>query len=70
MDAPVPPPLPEYLGFLTPYGQAITDLALATRAFVLERAPGVSVADIRANTEAELVVSENIPEMKIQAAGK
>ena len=36
---PVPPPSPEYLKFLTPYGPAITDLALAVRQLVLEEAP-------------------------------
>ncbi|MBI3471803.1 MAG: DUF1801 domain-containing protein [Candidatus Solibacter usitatus] len=36
----VPPPRPEYLKFLSPYGPGITGLALATRALVLEEAPG------------------------------
>ncbi len=36
----VPEPLPEYLKFLSPYGPQITQLALATRVFVLGHAPG------------------------------
>jgi acetate CoA/acetoacetate CoA-transferase beta subunit len=35
------------------------------RATLMETAPGVSVADVIANTEAELVVSASIPEMAI-----
>ena len=35
----VPPPLPEYLGFLSPFESRITELALATRKLVLEEAP-------------------------------
>ncbi|HEX4593476.1 MAG TPA: DUF1801 domain-containing protein [Bryobacteraceae bacterium] len=35
----VPPPLPEYLGFLAPYDSRIAKLALATRQLVLEEAP-------------------------------
>lgn len=35
----VPPPQPEYLKFLSPYGERITELALATRKLVLEEAP-------------------------------
>jgi hypothetical protein len=39
MAARVPPPTPEYLEFLSPYGPGIVDLALATRELVLEEAP-------------------------------
>jgi hypothetical protein len=35
----VPPPLPEYLGFLAPFESRIAELALATRELVLEEAP-------------------------------
>lgn len=35
----VPPPLPEYLEFLSPYDSRIRELALATRRLVLEEAP-------------------------------
>jgi acetate CoA/acetoacetate CoA-transferase beta subunit len=52
-----------------PVDLVITDLAVIGfangRATLLERAPGVSVADIRANTEAELDVPDNVPEMKL-----
>ena len=40
MKARVPPPLPEYLKFLSAYDPQITELALATRALVLEESPG------------------------------
>ena len=40
MKTRVPPPLPEYLKFLSAYNPQITDLALATRALVLGEAPG------------------------------
>ena len=47
----------------------ITDLAVIGfpngRATLLERAPGVSLADIRSNTEAELDIPDRVPEMKI-----
>lgn len=36
----VPPPKPEYLGFLKPYGPAITELALAVRELVMGEAKG------------------------------
>ena len=36
----IPEPLPEYLGFLSPYAPSIVQLALATRALVLEEAEG------------------------------
>ena len=35
----VPPPLPEYLDFLSPYESRVQELALATRKLVLEEAP-------------------------------
>src|SRR5713226_3081397 len=36
----VPPPLPEYLEFLSPFESRVRELALATRRLVLEEAPG------------------------------
>jgi acetate CoA/acetoacetate CoA-transferase beta subunit len=52
-----------------PVDLVVTDLAViafpAGHATLLERAPGVSLADIRSNTEAELVIGDDIPEMKI-----
>jgi acetate CoA/acetoacetate CoA-transferase beta subunit len=33
------------------------------RAILMETAPGVSVADVKANTEAELVIPAKVPEM-------
>lgn len=39
MKRSVPSPRPEYLKFLSPYGPRITELALATRALVLQEAP-------------------------------
>jgi hypothetical protein len=35
----VPPPNPEHLAFLKPYGPAVTDLVIAARRIVLEEAP-------------------------------
>jgi acetate CoA/acetoacetate CoA-transferase beta subunit len=47
----------------------VTDMAVIGfpngRATLMETAPGVSVADVIANTEAELVVAASIPEMAI-----
>ena len=47
----------------------ITDLAVIGfpngRATLLERAPGVSLANIRSNTEADLDIPDHVPEMKI-----
>ena len=40
MRAAVPPPKPEYLNFLKPYGPAIADLALAVRELVMSEAHG------------------------------
>ncbi len=52
-----------------PVDLVITDLAVIGfpkgRATLLERAPGVSVADIRSNTEAELDIPDAVPEMKL-----
>jgi acetate CoA/acetoacetate CoA-transferase beta subunit len=52
-----------------PVDLVITDLAVIAfangRATLLERAPGVSVEAIRSNTEAELVIPETVPEMKV-----
>ena len=36
------PPDPEYLKLLRPYGEAIQELALATRKLILQEAPGAS----------------------------
>ena len=38
-NATMRPPSSEFLGFLSPYGKSITELALAVRAKVLEEAP-------------------------------
>ena len=47
----------------------VTDLAVigfqASRMTLLETAPGVSVAEVMAATEAELSVPDNVPEMKV-----
>jgi acetate CoA/acetoacetate CoA-transferase beta subunit len=47
----------------------VTDMAVigfpGGKATLLETAPGVSVGEVLAVTEAELVVSDNVPEMKI-----
>ena len=52
-----------------PVDLVITDLAVIGfpngRSTLLERAPGVSLADIKANTECELEGPDNVPEMKI-----
>jgi len=52
-----------------PVDLVITDLAVIAfpdgRATLPERAPGVSVDDIRSNTEADLVVPDTVPEMRI-----
>ena len=46
----------------------VTDMAVIRfddgRAILVERAPGVSTADVLAQTEAELVVPDHVPEMK------
>jgi len=47
----------------------VTDMAVIAfpegRATLLEAAPGVSIGEIMAVTEAELVVPDTIPEMKL-----
>ena len=47
----------------------VTDMAVLRfedgHAILVERAPGVSVADVIAQTEAELVVSDRVPEMAL-----
>ena len=47
----------------------VTDMAVLRfedgRAILVERAPGISVADIVAQTEAELVVPDQVPEMAL-----
>jgi acetate CoA/acetoacetate CoA-transferase beta subunit len=52
-----------------PVDLVITDLAVIAfpdgRATLVERAPGISVDDIRSNTEANLVVPDTVPEMRI-----
>jgi 3-oxoacid CoA-transferase subunit B len=47
----------------------VTDLAVLeirdNAIYLLERAPGVTVAAIQAATEGDLIVSENVPEMQL-----
>jgi acetate CoA/acetoacetate CoA-transferase beta subunit len=47
----------------------VTELAVIVfrdrAATLLETAPGVSVADVRAATEAKLVVPDHVPEMRL-----
>jgi len=47
----------------------VTDMAVIKfddgRAVLVERAPGVSTADVVAQTEAELVVPDHVPEMQL-----
>ena len=47
----------------------VTDMAVIAfldgRATLLETAPSVSIAEVMAVTEAELVIPDNVPEMKI-----
>src|SRR6476620_8103978 len=54
---------------LRPVEMVVTDLAVISfkdaTATLLETAPGVSVQDVLANTEAELVVPEPIPQMSL-----
>src|SRR6266540_4521914 len=42
MRARVPPPHPDYFGFLSPFDPGVRDLALATRKLVLKEAPGAT----------------------------
>jgi acetate CoA/acetoacetate CoA-transferase beta subunit len=44
---------------------SVRAIDLVGRATLMETAPGVSVADVVANTEAELVVPSKVPEMAI-----
>ena len=53
-----------------PVDLVVTDMAVigfpgSGRATLMETAPGVSVADVVANTEAELVIPAKVPEMAI-----
>src|SRR5215472_12648659 len=52
-----------------PVDLVVTELAVIGfpngRATLLERAPAVSLDEIRSNTEAELVIPDNVPEMKV-----
>ena len=52
-----------------PVDLVVTELAVIGfpngRATLLERAPGVSLDEIRSNTEAELVIPDAVPEMKV-----
>ena len=52
-----------------PVDLVVTDMAVigfpGGKATLLETAPGVSVAEVMAVTEAELVIPDNVPEMKI-----
>jgi acetate CoA/acetoacetate CoA-transferase beta subunit len=52
-----------------PVDLVVTDMAVigfpGGRATLMETAPGVSVADVVANTEAELVIPAKVPEMAI-----
>jgi acetate CoA/acetoacetate CoA-transferase beta subunit len=52
-----------------PVDLVVTDMAVIAfpdgRATLMETAPGVNIADVIANTEAELAVPASVPEMKI-----
>ena len=52
-----------------PVSLVVTDMAVIGfaegRATLLETAPGVSIAEVVAVTEAELVIPDTVPEMKI-----
>lgn len=52
-----------------PVSLVVTDMAVIAypegRAILLETAPGISVAEVLAVTEAELVIPDTVPEMKI-----
>jgi acetate CoA/acetoacetate CoA-transferase beta subunit len=57
---------------LRPVDMVITELAVITfadgRASLQETAPGISVQDVLAATEAELVIPQQVPQMQIQGA--
>ena len=52
-----------------PIDLVVTDMAVIAfpdgKATLMETAPGVSVADVKAVTEAELVIPDKVPEMKL-----
>jgi acetate CoA/acetoacetate CoA-transferase beta subunit len=52
-----------------PVDLVVTDMAVIAfpngKATLMETAPGVSVADVKAVTEAELAVPDKVPEMKL-----
>jgi acetate CoA/acetoacetate CoA-transferase beta subunit len=52
-----------------PVSMVVTDMAVIAfpegRATLLETAPGVSIAEVVAVTEAELVIPDTVPEMKL-----
>src|SRR5882672_6129871 len=52
-----------------PVSMVVTDMAVIVfpdgKATLLETAPGVSIAEVVAVTDAELVIPDNVPEMKI-----
>lgn len=54
---------------IRPVDLVVTELAVISfadaRAVLVERAPGVSVADVLAATDAELTVPANVPEMRL-----
>jgi len=54
---------------IRPVDLVVTDMAVIAfpngRATLMETAPGVSVTDVIANSEAELVVPNSVPEMKV-----
>jgi acetate CoA/acetoacetate CoA-transferase beta subunit len=52
-----------------PIDLVVTDMAVIAfpggNATLLETAPGVSIAEVMAVTEAEIIVPDNVPEMKL-----
>ena len=59
---------------LRPVDLVVTDLAVIGfpngRITLLETAPGVSVAEVMAVTEAEILIPDKVPEMKIESSAK
>ena len=57
-----------------PVDLVVTDLAVIGfpngRITLLETAPGVSVAEVMAVTEADILIPDNVPEMKIEGSAK